>query len=90
MAVVTYATKAGGLWAMGKVDLSETVTHWLEAIPGAVIVAIVAPAVVTGGPPEWLATAAVLLLAWKSGSILLAMTVGIAIVWAVRHGPPVL
>lgn len=89
MAVVTYVTKAGGLWLMGKIEISGRIEAWLEALPGAVIVAIIAPSIVTGGAPEWIAAAVVLLVAWKTENILLAMVVGVGAVLTIRELPAV-
>lgn len=38
MSVVTYVTKAGGLWILNRVELSERAHVGLEALPGGVIV----------------------------------------------------
>jgi uncharacterized membrane protein len=62
MAAVTYLTKAGGLWALGHVDLPDGAETALDALPGAVVVSILAPALATAGPPAWLAAAVVVLV----------------------------
>jgi len=49
MAVVTYLTQVGGLWLISKVTPSPRVAALLRHIPGAVLVAIVAPAVFHAG-----------------------------------------
>ena len=49
MALITYGTRAGGFWLMRFVPLSGRVDSWLRSIPGAVIAAVVAPAVWKGG-----------------------------------------
>ena len=49
MALITYGTRAGGFWLMRFVPLSGRVEAWLKSIPGAVIAAVVAPAVWKGG-----------------------------------------
>lgn len=84
MAVVTYATRAGGLWLMDRVTPSRRVSAWLRHIPGAVLVALIAPTVVSGGPAEALATGATVLAAWRTGNLLLAMVVGVVCVWGLR------
>jgi uncharacterized membrane protein len=47
MAVVTYATRIAGLWLMNRVTLSNRMRSWLNQIPGAVLISIVAPTVLT-------------------------------------------
>ncbi|GAB7012234.1 AzlD family protein [Halolamina salina] len=84
MAVLTYLTKAGGFWLLGHVDTSERVDAALSALPGAVVVSIVAPELLHGGPSAWLGAAAVVLLTRKTGSLLAAMAGGLGVVLAVR------
>ncbi|HSJ41570.1 MAG TPA: AzlD domain-containing protein, partial [Xanthobacteraceae bacterium] len=43
MALVTYAIRSGGFWLMGYVPLTRRVRSILNALPGAVIVAIILP-----------------------------------------------
>jgi uncharacterized membrane protein len=84
MALVTYATKAGGLWAVGRLDLSERAEAGLDVLPGAVVVAFVAPALADGGPAEWIAAAATVAVARKAGNLLVSLAVGVAVVLAAR------
>ncbi|WP_232688226.1 AzlD family protein [Halobacterium zhouii] len=84
MAVVTYATKASGLWALGRVEISERVQAGFDALPGAVMVAFVAPALVNGGPAEWGAAAVTAVVAKRTGNLLLSLIVGAASVLALR------
>ena len=58
MALVTYATRAGGFWLMGRVTPSPRLEAWLRHLPGALLAALVAPAIVAAGPAGWLATLA--------------------------------
>ena len=80
MAVVIYATRAGGLWLASRVEISGRLEAWLGYLPGAILVSIVAPTVLTSGPAEALAALAVVLVAARSGSLLLAMTTGVVAV----------
>lgn len=84
MAVVTYATRAGGLWLMGRVTPWPAMAAWLRHIPGAVLIAIVAPTVFSSGPAEALAAAATALVAARTGNVLLAMAGGVAAVLGLR------
>lgn len=86
MAVLTYVTKAGGLFVLSRVDLSETSRAGLEALPGGIIVAILAPTLLRGGPPEWLAGALVVVVASRTDSVLLALGVGVGSVLLLRGG----
>lgn len=84
MAAATYATKASGLWVVGRVDLSDRMEAGIDVLPGAVVVAFVTPALANGGVPEWTAAAATVAVARKTGNLLVALTVGVGVVLAVR------
>jgi uncharacterized membrane protein len=84
MALVTYATRAGGFWLMGLVTPSPRIEAWLRQIPGAVLVAIVAPTVLASSLAETLAALATVLVAIRTKNVLIAMLVGVAAVWLLR------
>lgn len=84
MALVTYATRAGGLWMANRLSLSEGVERWLEYIPGAILVSIVAPAVLAAGLAEALAAAAVVIVASKTANLFFSMVTGVVAVVALR------
>jgi len=88
MAAVTYATKAGGLWLLGGVDLPERARAGLEAAPGAIVVAILGPELVHAGPPEWGAGAAAVVVAWRTDSLALALATGVLAVLTLRGTLP--
>jgi uncharacterized membrane protein len=84
MALATYATRVGGLWLASRLDLSERAGAWLDQIPGAILVSLVAPTVLTGGPAEALAAIAVVIVALKTGSLPAAMVTGVGAVLLLR------
>jgi uncharacterized membrane protein len=84
MALVTYATRAGGLWLASRLALSERAEAWLDHIPGAILVSIVAPVVLAGGLAEALAALAVILVASRTGSLPVAMVTGVCAVLVLR------
>jgi uncharacterized membrane protein len=84
MALVTYATRAGGFWLMGLVTPSPRIEAWLRQIPGAVLVAIIAPTVLASSLAETLAALATVLVAIRTKNVLIAMVVGVAAVWLLR------
>jgi uncharacterized membrane protein len=90
MSVVTYATKAGGFWVLDRVEPSEPVREGLDALPSGIIVAIVAVRLLEGGPPEWVAGLAVVAVAHRTDSVLLAMVAGVGVLLAVRGSAGVL
>ena len=84
MALATYATRAGGLWLASRLDLSERAGAWLDQIPGAILVSLVAPTVLTGGLAEALAAIAVVIVALRTGSLPAAMVAGVVSVVFLR------
>ena len=84
MALVTYATRAGGFWLMGLVTPSPRVETWLKQIPGAVLVALIAPTILASSIAETLAAIATVLVAIRTKNVLIAMLVGVATVALLR------
>lgn len=84
MAIITYLTRSGGLWLMGRVEPTPRVRAWMRQIPGAILVALVTPAVLTGNLADAVAGLATVLVAWRTRNVLLAMVVGIVVVAALR------
>ncbi len=84
MGAVIYATRAGGLWLASRVEISGRLEAWLGFLPGAILVSIVAPTVLTSGLAEALAALAVVLVALRSGSLLGAMATGVVAVVVLR------
>lgn len=84
MAVGTYLTRIGGYWLVSRIELTALVRAWLRYVPGAVLAALIIPDLAGGGPAEWGAAGAALLVAWRTGNILFAMVAGIAAVLLLR------
>lgn len=99
MAVVTYATRIGGFLLLSRAALQGRVGAWLHYVPGAVLIAIVAPSIIplkligiqggesgalTAGPAEAIAAVATAVVAARFKNLLLAMLAGVATVWLLR------
>lgn len=84
MAAMTYLMRVGGYWLMGHVPITARMRRMLEALPGAVVVAIVLPVMVKSGLPAVLAVGAVVLSMIVRRNEFIAMAVGLAVVTAVR------
>ncbi len=84
MAAATYAMRAGGFWIMGRVPIRGFTEAWLRALPGPVLLALIAPGLVAGGVPEWAGASATLATLKLSGREDLAVLVGIAAVALTR------
>jgi uncharacterized membrane protein len=84
MALVTYAGRISGYFLIGRVALSPRLEAGLRAIPGAVLISIVAPTVLTGGAAEALASLATIVVAARWRNLLAAMATGVLAVWLLR------
>ncbi|MBS0247648.1 MAG: AzlD domain-containing protein [Proteobacteria bacterium] len=58
MAIVVYVTRIAGYWLIGRLVIGPRLRRMLDALPGAIIAATVAPALVQGGLRAALAMAA--------------------------------
>ena len=65
MLAVTYGARIGGYWFVRRYPVGPRLKAGLEAVPLAVLTAIIAPMVLATGPAESLAAVATLLLAWR-------------------------
>lgn len=85
MAGVTYATRIAGLWLARRFQPSPRVEAALRHIPGAVLISIVAPLVLTGGPAEIIAALVAAAVMIATDSLPLAVALGVAVVWGLRQ-----
>ena len=83
MALVTYATRAGGIWLMQTLPKRRFLVAWLRHLPGPILVAMVAPMVLEG-PVELLAAVITFLIAWRTASTPAALMAGLIAVAAMR------
>jgi uncharacterized membrane protein len=84
MALVTFMIRASGFFLMGYVPLTPRVRSILNALPGAVVVAIVLPLVVRGGLPAWVAVAASIAVMVLRRNDMLAVVCGMAAAALIR------
>jgi branched-subunit amino acid transport protein len=94
MAIVTYAIRAGGLLLANRLPTTGFVANWLKHVPGAVLAALVVPAVfaVAPGkslaeaflPADTIAAAAVVAIYIASRNLFAAMAGGVVTVYLMR------
>lgn len=84
MALVTFVVKAGGLLLANRLPRDGFVAAWLKHIPGAVLAALVAPALVTGSAAEIIAAAATTLVYVVTRNLFAAMAAGVLVVYLAR------
>ncbi|WP_119462232.1 AzlD domain-containing protein [Rhodospirillaceae bacterium SYSU D60014] len=83
MAVVTYLTRIAGIFVAGRLALEGRAKAAFEAIPPAVLVAVIAPTALATGWPETLA-ALVTAVAATRLPLLATVAVGVVAVVALR------
>jgi uncharacterized membrane protein len=79
MMVVTVASRLGGFWLMGYVNVTPRVRRMLDALPGSIIVAASLPMVATGGPVAILAIVAAIAVTIVRRNEFLAVITGMAV-----------
>lgn len=84
MTVATYATRLSGLLVGRYLPRQGRIKHALDALPPAVLTAVIAPAVVSG-PAEMIAGAVTLVMALRF-SLFPSMIMGVATIIICRSG----
>jgi uncharacterized membrane protein len=84
MAIVTYLSRIAGLAVAGRLALEGRAKAAFDAIPPAVLVAVIAPTVLTSGWPEALAGVAAGVAATRL-PLLATVAVGVAAVVTLRQ-----
>jgi len=84
-ALVTYAFRFGGLMLSERLPSTGKFKDFMEALPGTILVALVAPGILAAGSWGCLAALATALLVWKTGNIFVAMLSGMVIVAGARY-----
>ncbi|ODT68611.1 MAG: hypothetical protein ABS75_19815 [Pelagibacterium sp. SCN 63-23] len=84
MALVTIAIKASGFLLADRLPRAGFAAAWLRHIPGAVLAALVAPALVTGSMAEIVAAAATAGIFILSRNLFAAMAGGVLTVYLMR------
>jgi uncharacterized membrane protein len=85
MAIVTYLLRAGGYWLVGRFTLTPRFEAALTYLPGAVLTALVIPAVIDEPGPGIPALLVTALIVRRTGNLFLALTGGVFVVWALRQ-----
>ncbi|MFC5387483.1 AzlD family protein [Aquamicrobium segne] len=82
-AVVTYLTRIGGYLVLSQFErVHPRIEAGLNAVPAAVLTTLVAPAVMQGGPAEWLSISIAGLVALRGGLLSMFLVGAIVLVVA--------
>ena len=83
MSAVTLLTRYTGYWLVGRFTIRGRLAAALEAMPGAMLISIIAPTLFLTGPAETIAGLVTAVLAWRWG-MLPAILGGVAAVVGLR------
>jgi len=84
-AVVTYALRAGGLLLAEHLPKKGRIKAAMEALPGTILLALIAPGILSYGLPGVLAAGVMVFLARSTGATLPAMAAGMLVIAVARH-----
>ncbi len=84
-ALVTYGLRLGGLVLAARLPRSGRLRRGMDALPGALLFALVIPSITHEGVWGIIAAALTVLVAIKTRNTILAMLVGMAIIFAQRQ-----
>lgn len=84
MAIATYATRVSGLVLMPRLPSRPWLERWIDYVPGCVLAAIVAPAVLDAGLPGLPAGLLAILLARRTSNLVIPLASAVALVWLLR------
>ncbi|WP_319406524.1 AzlD domain-containing protein [uncultured Desulfosarcina sp.] len=79
-ALATYSLRLGGLLLADRLPKNGGFKRFMEALPGTILLSLVAPGIFSAGMLGGVAALATALCAWKTRNILLAMIVGMSLV----------
>ena len=84
MALVTYLTRVLGYWVLRNRTLGTRATRVLEAVPGCVLICVIAPAFASSRPANLIALGLTILAATRL-SILPTVAIGVGSAALLRH-----
>jgi uncharacterized membrane protein len=84
MAVTTYATRLAGYWLLRGRSISGRVKAALEAVPPAILTAVIAPTVFLQGPVGIIAGVVTIVTALLRAPLLVTIAVGVGTVALLR------
>ena len=85
LAAATFSTRYLGVVLGQHVPTTGPWARALNALPGCLIVSLVAVILAKGGPNEWIGAAIALGVAFATRNLPVTMVVGIVVVWALRN-----
>jgi len=84
-AAATYGLRLGGLLLAERLPRNGGFRRFMEALPGTILLSLVAPGILAAGAWGALAAAVTALCTWKTRNVFLSMILGVVIVAAARR-----
>ena len=84
-ALLTYGLRLGGLLLAEKLPQAGRTRRMLDILPGTILISFVTPPILEGGPLAWGAGIVTAIIALATKRILLAVTVGMGLIFALRY-----
>lgn len=84
-AIVTYAFRIGGLLVSDRLPANGPFKRFMGALPGTILLSLIAPGIIAAGLWGWIAAALTAICAHKTGNLLFAMLVGMAVIVLQRN-----
>jgi uncharacterized membrane protein len=84
-AIVTYSLRFGGLMLASKLPNSGRWRRFMDALPGTILVSLIAPGIVSAGWWGGVGALATAVCAYKTKNVILSMLLGVAIVALLRQ-----
>lgn len=84
MALATYATRASGLYLMRGVVVKGRLKAALDALPPAILMAVIAPTILTTGPAESIAAIVTTAVAFMRAPLVVTVLTGVISVVLLR------
>lgn len=85
LGLATYGSRTLGYWLLRGVTVEGRMKAAMDAVPPAILTAVIAPAVFLQGLPEMLAGAVTLAVALMRAPLLVSIATGMASVVLLRH-----
>ena len=86
VSAVTYGLRLGGLLLAGILPNSGPVRHFLDALPGTILISLVVPAALQAGMAGMIGLGACLLAYLSTKNLLATMVAGVVMVCILRQG----
>jgi uncharacterized membrane protein len=85
LTVGTFAIRLSGIFVGQMIPQQGPLASGLRALPGCLIISLVAVSLLSGGPNEWGAGLVALVVAVATRNLPITMASGIAAIWLLRH-----